>query len=225
MLKQFIFPQQNAPLLHQNHSTSFLWEINILLHKPWQSLTKYKITNSHDSFFPRITGANYWTPELPFPSQDKRPTKPQQSTTDSSWQDNLGTPKPEPSTKWGHRREAAHSHARCSGSPGSGKHWQEPTSHRGCWLPEWNLLPTPSHFLPSQKRRGGFSETPQPEPEKRPSSNPPPRAEVGEPGAHSLWKSRMPSSGRRAQPRPPAAPLGCILTALQKFAHLVFGSR
>lgn len=223
MLKQFIFPQQNAPLLHQNHSTSFLWGINILHHKPWQSLTKYKITNSHGSFYPPNYSGKLLNPRTALPQPGCKAHK--TTATDSSWQDSLGTPKPEPSTKWGHRREAAHSHARWSGSPGSGKHWQASTSHRGCWLPERNLLPTPSHFLPSQKRRGGFSETPQPEPEKRPSSNPPPRPEVGEPRAHSPWKSRMPSSGRRAQPRPPAAPLGCIPTALQKFAHLVFGSR
>lgn len=91
----------------------------------------------------------------------------------------------------------------------------------GGWrLRENKTRPKPSGFLPSQKRCGGFSETPtgtgkatifpkHPRPEVWPS-----------PPAHSPWKNRTPSSGHRAQPWLPAAPLCCIPTALQMLAHL-----
>lgn len=80
---------------------------------------------------------------------------------------------------------------------------------------------------PSQQPSGGFLRPLNPEPEERPSFLTPPRPEV-EPSqlADSPWTNRTLSSGKRAQPRPPAAPLGCCIpTAPPTPAHLVYSSR
>lgn len=88
--------------------------------------------------------------------------------------------------------------------------------------------PTFPSFRPSQKPSGGFPESPQPGTGKATifPDLPLPRPEV-EPSqlAHSPWTTRMLSSGKRAQPRPPTAPLACCIpTALPTLTHPLYGS-
>lgn len=84
--------------------------------------------------------------------------------------------------------------------------------------------PTPPPFPETER---GVSRDPQPGTGRATIFPDPPKPEV-EPSqlAHSPCTNRMLSSGKRAQPRPPAAPLGCCIpTALPTLAHLVYSSR